>query len=135
MREIKFRAWDKEEKIMLGVVVKTLSGILLDSRNRYELTQYTGLKDKNGNEIYEGDILKNCRFKDSYAEVIWSNDVVSPETEPVKGIFGEYTDLTGFFSKLGEFILKWPDGKSHKAYHIQDTEIIGNIYSNPDLIK
>lgn len=71
MREIKFRAWDKRRKIMLLPDIpngeancetwNTLWGnfydALEDVQREYELMQYTGLKDKNGKEIYEFDWL------------------------------------------------------------------------------
>ena len=61
MRDIKFRAWDKKFKKMVGLKgVQDFFSIRSDglpSNDNYELMQYTGLKDKNGKEIYEGDIV------------------------------------------------------------------------------
>ena len=65
MREIKFRVWDRKGKYMKTTkqaVNTILQKVLLESPDKddYILMQYTGLKDKNGKEIYEGDIV---RFK------------------------------------------------------------------------
>jgi len=77
----------------------------------YKIMQYTGLKDKNGKEIYEGDICKNGDYiKDAHS--------YNYRTEEVKYIEAEGC-LVGWNYNA--------DGMT--------CEIIGNIYENPDLIK
>lgn len=56
MREIKFRAWDKECKFMRYGAENSLL-VCLNNPSDFEVMQYTGLHDKNSKEIYEGDIL------------------------------------------------------------------------------
>jgi uncharacterized phage protein (TIGR01671 family) len=72
MREIKFRAWHKEYKCfvnlnLLKVNINLSTGQLyydgdLNVSDRYILQQFTALKDKNGGDIYEGDILDNLEI-------------------------------------------------------------------------
>jgi hypothetical protein len=59
MRAIKFRAWHPEDKRMFtpGPAFRLESGGVLSSIPLIDLMQFTGLKDKNGNEIYEGDTI------------------------------------------------------------------------------
>ena len=137
MREIKFRAWDKEKKRMCRVLsVGTNddgSAALLTLwasfgqvdavgdgyPKRFELMQYTGLKDKNDKEIYEGDIVN--RHLDYPPRVItWMPD-------------GRYT---GWFSSRSEnqqttnIMDHLPLGED-----AEEIEVIGNIYENPELLK
>ncbi len=85
----------------------------------YELMQYTGLKDKNGKEIYEGDI---CDLLDSRGfEIVYQQSAFGYIT-------GE-TKLTDFHHLGGNYHFKWENGQSQKV------EIIGNIYENPELLN
>ena len=107
MREIKFRAWEKEFKNM---VYDILAG--KESPFRYcELMQYTGLKDKNGKEIYEGDIVK-----------------YDYNSTPIEHCLEAVTfDQEWGCWKLGTYMLEPTIKKT--------LEIIGNIYENSDLLK
>ena len=60
MKEIKFRAWDKEKKIMFNWSF-TEQGLYPQdffNNDNYQVMQYTGVNDKNGKEIFEGDIVE-----------------------------------------------------------------------------
>lgn len=117
MREIKFRAWDKDSKEIISLFNIDFEhniinkGSLWKSLYSVELMQYTWLKDKNGKEIYEGDILK---WKDS----LWRLFVY-----PVTWC----DDKSGFILDSENFSL-WIY-KKYKGF-----EIIGNVYENPELV-
>lgn len=116
MRDIRFRAWIKEEKRMVDVDMRYAAGFFYDNKEDYEIMQYTGLKDCKGKEIYEGDILKFKRCKDS------SNN---------------YKEYVGEVTWSGCGFLPMNDDHGGVLYTIwdRDYEIIGNQYENPELLK
>jgi len=132
MAEIKFRAWHKELNEMYDWGELQVKGKWW-TYPEYKLMQFTGLHDKNGKEIYEGDIVKNLRYG-NLAEVVFKHsDFCKGMTEVRDPLFGGTDNLEGFFHELSYFGLKMLGGEN-KAFYIQDTEIIGNIYENQELL-
>lgn len=119
-REIKFRAWDYQNnrwasnndiagciglKFYIDDYFINIAG---EKAKRFDFMQYTGLKDKNGKEIYEGDVLKysyakDTKTEDTYNEVVEWNETVYDQ---------------GF--------------SINKHMHC---EVIGNIYENKNLLN
>ena len=120
-REIKFRAWDNVNNQMLDVqelnfedcfyggyttVRTTMYSDYFDIRE-IPIMQYTGLKDKNGKEIYEGDILKGTFYGFPMPEYDYVFQIYWDEKE--KGFMASY-------------------------FEPSECEVIGNIYDNPELL-
>ena len=124
MREIKFRAWSPSKKLWReDWVMDSYEKIIDLNKERYDddliLCQYTGLKDKNGKEIWEGDV---CRLS-----MISGGEWV---TENLHNVV-EFSRCSFVFSVGQRTIpLEWRWDKD--TYRV---EIIGNIYENPELLE
>lgn len=127
MREIKFRAWDKYTSSMKGVgeIIFNKNRVwlsdgeerVLDDVHEVILMQYTGLKDKNNKEVFEGDVLKVYEVSDykeqeyiSSVDYIQSNFVVT-ETNDTQVPLACFHDLDN-------------------TYPLFEIEVVGNIYEN-----
>ena len=126
-REIKFRVWDIELHMWINNIGMGKDNTLCKgTEKRFAVMQYIGLKDKNGNEIYEGDILCN----DEYQTWEWRGVVKFSH-----GVFGvEWLSNVKSKSMVGSW------GQKHNLRKLDDDIverqiIIGNIYENPELLS
>ncbi len=118
MREIKFRAWDKNRRTMVNggsfFDVSQTQGVdrwvfgmdVFNHPDNVELMQYTGLKDKNGKDIYEGDIVR--WWDSSISKIFYNQNTAS---------FNPITEIGNIVDMITERF-----------------EVIGNIYQNPELL-
>jgi hypothetical protein len=108
MREIKFRAWDGSSMSQNAKTIQEIASVGVQSRDpeKLEWLQYTGLKDKNGKEIYEGDVFVGE----------WR-----PNPNIIKFDNGSFRD-----SRSG-FVFD--------SYEASTSVVLGNIYENPELLK
>ena len=146
----RFRAWDIEFKEMVQVdalvfdeqIIKATyknGNFVKEDLKNYVLMQSTGLKDKNGKEIYEGDILK---FNDEWDEYCYEG-YVDGVFEGVNYVeIEKETTCFGFGkTKIPESSLFNLVNDEHLTFKelITDTsfefEIIGNIHTNPELVE
>jgi uncharacterized phage protein (TIGR01671 family) len=121
MREFKFRYWDtangnwkkkfhyfdlepRKDSLVVGCEIIVLP---LDRPNRYIIQQYTGLKDDNGKEIYEGDIMKHHNTN--------RYGVVKME--------------------MGQWLLHFKETNVFYDLYGSDNEVVGNIFEDPELLS
>lgn len=129
MREIKFRAWC-DVNGMTDCFCIHASGLFAYSNTDWVvdeekpiLMQYTGLKDKNGKEIYEGDILmpgkREIRF----------GDFISLDEDGIP-----FSQGNGFYTICHEIHMRpMPFSFAHRQS--EDCEVVGNIHQNPELLN
>lgn len=128
MRELKFRIWSEEDKqyrtdCKLRYLFTSPTGlpstVYNDEGDRFDIEQYTGLKDKNGKEIYEGDIVRNTEEvapnKSSTYKIYYDQSHAMYGMLPVDGKIG-----------IGNFY-------GYTMRH--QFEVIGNIHENSELLE
>lgn len=116
-REIKFRAWRKDKKEMSYFHLTQGDGYGVGGEvfPEYEIMQFTGLRDKNGKEIYENDLIKSPSHNPPVMQIEFIEGgfcATSPKFE------GFPIDINHFYPSVGT-----------------DIEIIGNIYEHNELLK
>ena len=139
MREIKFRSFDLISGKFLPVWWNSTltKGGVLTQENGIKLMQYTGLKDKNGKEIYEGDIVTRMTWVDDYTyrihpnkyTVDWCDDGAKFEMYSPDEMWGECEDGTKIKTSCEIEVF------AEFGTEEDSIEVIGNIYQNPELIK
>lgn len=148
-REIEFRAWDKLNKKWIGksnleylcvcgdivvlVKYKHDKGIIVpescrqltwNETKKLTIMQFTGLLDKNGKKIFEGDIIKHIKYEEIRGDIQFSH-----------GVFGaEWIHNKKFKSMVGGW------GQKHNLKKLDDDtlnnfEVIGNVHQNPELLE
>ena len=132
-REIKFRVWSIQDKKMFsfdeasvtGINIETyqiplLSAAFADGKNNFVAQQYTGLKDKNDKEIYQGDVL------------IYESEIREHEGRSTKAGEIVWYDNFCWAFRYGDKNDVW---FLNSDFDFEKCKVIGNIFENPELLK
>ena len=141
MKNLKFRVWNEESKSMtsditLGFIAKEYGTMLKRKTSEYIWMQFIGLQDKNGNDIFEGDVV----FNSNKTFLTCKED---PKTYLVKWQEGKYkpgTSGNGWLAEKPGFIFEKIQPTENAKYmslvfNQSQIEIVGNIYENPELLN
>jgi len=136
MRELKFRAWIEEQNYMAvqGTPdLETLSSFMHHYSDNSILMQFTGLIDKNGKEVYEGDIIKwkETRFWNKEQE---EKGVAMPRFFKSVVVYGDAEFLVSSTQEFDTPLCCFFRGEDiHNPFDYK-AEVIGNIHENPELL-
>lgn len=132
-RIIKFRAWHKKEKQMIdwftlsqsawntqqnGIKGSLLYSILVSDKDSFEVMLFTGLHDKNGKEIYEGDVITYIDYDSSHEDEYLNKGVVVYCADEMK-----FTITNRNTVEIESIDFK------------EEVEVIGNVFENPELLS
>lgn len=140
-RDIKFRAWNSLAKKMLhfgnplgimdgtdryGMFMESLEGKMYCGGN-YELMQFTGLNDKSGKEIYEGDIVNMHYFFENH-----DRETLGAFEDEAEVVGVVRIDEMSVYTDCKERRFDWVNYLEEPT---EELEVIGNIYANPELLE
>lgn len=127
-RTIKFRAWDESQNYMAYQGMPDLESIqsFMHHFGDKTLMQFTWLHDKNGKEIYEGDVLQLKKLDGS---------VLLYKIFSVKGGFAFNTHQDDFYKSQSQIYFYESTSDMQNSGFISTLEIIGNVFETPELVK